>query len=64
MRPRLQRLVSLWRKRLEPTDAPAEAGTVATPDDAPATQPPSDETEQRLADAQARLKRSVQPKDE
>jgi hypothetical protein len=64
VRPRLRRLASRWRKPPEPTAAPTVTDEVAVRGDAPEEPSVGGETKRRLADAQARLKQAVPPKDE
>ena len=70
MRPRLRRLLSLWRQSPEPIAAPTVTDEIAAHDDAerPSTDAEQSRsagaTERRLADAHTRLKQSVPPKQE
>ncbi len=64
MRSRLRRLVSVWRKPPEPAVAPMVTDDVAVSGDAPEQHSAGGDSERRLADAQARLKQTVAPREE
>ena len=61
MRTRLRRLASRWQKREAPTVSAPDAAASGRVTRAQSTG--QDETKHRLADAQARLKQAVPPKD-